>query len=106
MVHLYKDYYVDADDCQMKLVKRSVSGKSGAEYYTAVGYYTKFENLFNRLIEQCGRDAVMDENVKTVQDILLKMNEVKNYLMRVFSEVEVKIEEDKKKIVEDGEEEH
>lgn len=106
MVKIYKDYYVDADNTQMKLVQKDYN-KDGKEFYRLVGYYTRFEPMFNRLIEQCGRDAIINEEAKDVQDILSFMKEARDFINDAFEELEVKVAEDrvKERKAEEAEEE-
>lgn len=98
MVQVYKDYYIDADPLQYTLERRKVTetgDNKGKEYFIVIGYYTRLDYLFNRLLEQVGRDAIMDENTKTLKDVLMLMKETTDYIKSIFDDLRVKIDEDR-----------
>lgn len=98
MVQVYKDYYIDADPLQYTLERKKVreSGENaGSDYFIVIGYFTRLDFLFNRLLEQVGRDAIMDENTKTVKDVLMLMKEATDYIKSIFDDLRVKIDEDR-----------
>ena len=91
MVRIYKDYYLEADSLQYKLLQKKVSGKSNNEYFNTVGYYTKLESVFCRIIEQCGRDAIMDENVKSMKQVFETMNDTALEIREIMDEIMEKV---------------
>lgn len=81
MVHLFKEYYLDADANNFRLVKRrevDISKRKeenkNKETYVIIGFYQSIGGLYNRLVRECEKDIIMDENVKTVADFIARMS--------------------------------
>ena len=53
--------------------KRKEENKDKDAFET-VGYYQSLDNLYERLIRECERDSIKDENVKTLKDFVMSMS--------------------------------
>ena len=83
MIQLYEDYYLDSDSYNFRLVKKRKPKEDkrkeenkDKDALTIIGYFQSLDNLYERLIRECEKEAIADENVKTLKDFVMSMSGV------------------------------
>ena len=87
MIRVNKDYAIDFDSKNVTLYKISKKGKEsknpGQEIFSALGYYGKFEHLIGRLLQ----DKLAECEIETLQEILDKIEEFKQDILKSIIEI-------------------
>lgn len=80
MIQIYKDFYLGATSTcfvlmQQKVVEPSHLNhfKGGNVKYDTIGYYTKIESIYQRIVRTIEKDLLQDEEIKTLKDFIQKM---------------------------------
>ena len=80
MIQIYKDFFIDADSNCFMLKKRTKLKKrtSQEEYdsFQTLGYYSSIDGVYKGFVRVVGRETILDEDVKTIEDFIEKMNDV------------------------------
>ena len=87
MIRVNKDYAIDFDSKNVTLYKISKKGKEsknpGQEIFSALGYYGKFEHLIGKLLQ----DKLAESEIETLQEILDKIEEFKQDILKSIIEI-------------------
>ena len=102
MIRVNKDYAIDFDSKNVTLYKISKKGKEsknpGQEIFSALGYYGKFEHLIGRLLQDKLAETIrllqkygeIEKDlslIETLQEILDKIEEFKQDILKSIIEI-------------------
>lgn len=92
MLHIYKDYFIGADDNCFKLnrLTYNVSQKTGERYevYKPLGYFSSLDRAYAFFIREVEREILMDDTQMTIREFITRMNEVISKLTFTIKEFE------------------
>ena len=80
-----KKYKIESDSLNITLYQRTVSKKTGAEYWNTLGYFGKVQNALKFLVDSGVAETGLTEfrKIVTKQDELYKLIEGLNYERRL-----------------------
>lgn len=71
-----KDYKIEADSLNVTLLKRGVSEKTQKEYWTSIGYFSRFGNALKSLVDL----GVKETELKDFKVVCQKQEELYNLI--------------------------